>query len=140
MSELPSDNMHNILSRIPVKSLARMRRVSDHWRNFINNPHLETMHAKRAASTAPTLIMFHQNPSHCPNSPCTLTFLERNEISSNTCTREVTKKPQAMEFMCTNTSSRYPNGVILGSCNGLMYSSQRYPDSTTLVVIHPLTL
>ncbi|XP_076912123.1 F-box/kelch-repeat protein At3g06240-like [Bidens hawaiensis] len=61
MIQLPSDNMYDILSRMPVKSLAR--------------------------------------------------------------------------FRCY----RYPKGVILGSCNGLMYSSQRCPDSTTLVVIHPLT-
>ncbi|XP_076901595.1 putative F-box protein At1g53370 [Bidens hawaiensis] len=137
--QLPMENMYNILSRMSVKSLARMRCVSKQWCNYINDPYLESMHAKRATPTNPMLIMVHQFPSNHPNSQCILAFLEYKE-KPGTCTLQVTKKPPVMEFMlCTELCLRYPNDIILGSCNGLLYSSQcNHDTTTTLVVINPL--
>ncbi|MFS7926625.1 putative F-box domain-containing protein [Helianthus anomalus] len=134
MAEFPSEIMYDILSRMPVKSLARFRCVSKLWYSYINDPYLETMHAKRAAANDPTLIMLHN--SEYPNSLCTLSFLEYKE-ETNTCTLQVRKKPPVMEFLCM--SQNYKK-IILGSCNGLLYSSQfslEY-NTSTLVVIHPL--
>ncbi|KAI3828977.1 hypothetical protein L1987_03090 [Smallanthus sonchifolius] len=134
MAELPSEIMYDILSRMPVKSLARFRCVSKLWCNYINDSYLETMHAKRAPADNPMLIMFHQIPSNLPNSPCRLSLLEYKD----TCTLEVRKKPPVMEFMCKSFSYRFPDDIILGSCNGLLYSSKGHHDGNMLVVIHPL--
>ncbi|KAJ0672680.1 putative F-box domain, galactose oxidase/kelch, beta-propeller, F-box associated interaction [Helianthus annuus] len=134
---LPSEIMYHILSRMPVKSLARFRCVSKQWCNYINDPYLETMHAKRAAVNDPTLIMIHKLPSEYPNSLCTLSFLEYKE-ETDTCTHlEVRTDPPVMDFMCKMWSY---NNVVLGSCNGLLYLSQKEFrfDVTTLIVIHPL--
>ncbi|XP_076943724.1 F-box/kelch-repeat protein At3g06240-like [Bidens hawaiensis] len=135
-AELPSESIYDILSRLPVKSLARFRCVSKLWRNYINDPYLETMHAKRAVIDDPILVTFRQFvPDHPPNcTPCTLvSFLEYKKEES-TSTLEMRKKPPALEFMCGIEDYRYRDDMILGSCNGLLYSSQ----DTTLIVIHPL--
>ncbi|XP_076935782.1 F-box/kelch-repeat protein At3g23880-like [Bidens hawaiensis] len=136
MAELSSKNIHDIFSRMLVKSLARFRCVSKQFRNYINDPYLETLHAKQAtSSTDSMLIMFHQFASDLPNSQCIINFLEHKEETGG-CTQEVTKKPPVMDFMCLKLRS---NVIILGSCNGLLYSSQRrHRDAINLVVINPL--
>ncbi|XP_076934978.1 F-box/kelch-repeat protein At3g23880-like [Bidens hawaiensis] len=130
MAELSSKNMYDIFSRMAVKSLARFRCVSKQFCNYITDPYLETLHAKQATSTDPMLIMFRRLASDLPNSQCIINFLEHKE-EAGSCTQEVTKKPPAMDFMCSND-------IILGSCNGLLYSSQRHRDTINLVVINPL--
>ncbi|MFS7926619.1 putative F-box domain-containing protein [Helianthus anomalus] len=90
MAEIPLEIMYDILSRMPVKSLARCRCVSKQWCNYINDSYLETMYAKRAH---PMLITFHRFSSFShPNSPCKLSFLEYKED-----TLEMKKKPPAMD-------------------------------------------
>ncbi|XP_076881974.1 uncharacterized protein LOC143530281 [Bidens hawaiensis] len=60
VAELPSENIYHILSRLPVKSLARFQCVSKLWRNYINDPYLQTLHAKRAViNDDQMLISFH---------------------------------------------------------------------------------
>ncbi|KAJ0499222.1 putative F-box domain-containing protein [Helianthus annuus] len=138
MAEFPLEIMYDILSRMQIRSLARLRCVNKQWCNYINDPYLEVMHAKRAPLTDAMLIKFHQFPSNSSKSPCTLRFLEEEE---GTCTLEVRKKPPVMEFMCRRANRCLPPfEIVLGSCNGLLYSSQgRNPDgSTTLVAINPL--
>ncbi|KAJ0716808.1 putative F-box domain-containing protein [Helianthus annuus] len=138
MAELPTENIYDILSRLPVKSLACCRCVSKQWCNCINDPYFETMYAKRAALNGHLPIMFCQFPSVAyPNSPCTLSFLEhKNEADSFTL--EVKKKPPVMEFMCKSWIHSYSSNIVLGSCNGLLYSSKDSHDGNKLVVIHPL--
>ncbi|KAJ0716820.1 putative F-box associated interaction domain, F-box-like domain superfamily [Helianthus annuus] len=118
-----------------MKSSARCRCVSKQWCNYINDSYLETMHAKRAH---PMLITFHRFSSFShPNSPCKLSFLEYKEDAL-----EMKKKPPAMVFMCRTRNFDYPYYhayvIVQGSCNGLLYSSQRHDDVITLVVINPL--
>ncbi|KAL8238693.1 hypothetical protein R6Q59_015260 [Mikania micrantha] len=140
MAEFPSDIMLDIFSRLPVKSLARSRCVSKSWRNTINDPYFESMRAKRPSNDR-MLIMFHQFPTDRPNlpSPCTLSFLERKDQEEpGGCTLEVPKVPPVMKFKCNDWYSRYPKDIILGSCNGLLYSSQGRRDGNSLVVINPL--
>ncbi|KAI3703354.1 hypothetical protein L1987_73359 [Smallanthus sonchifolius] len=138
MAELPSEIMYDILSRMPVKYLARFRCVSKLWLHYINDSHLKTMHAKRSPVDDPMLIMFHQIPSKHPNSPCRLSLLEHE----GSCTLKVRKKPPLMGLMCKSFVYRYPDDIILGSCNGLPYSSKGHHDGihgNMLVVIHPLS-
>ncbi|MFS7926629.1 putative F-box domain-containing protein [Helianthus anomalus] len=138
MAELPTENIYDILSRLPVKSLACCRCVSKQWCNYINDPYFETMYAKRAAVNAPLPIMFRQFPSvDYPNSPCTLSFLEHKK-EADSFTLEVKKKPPVMEFMCKSWANRNPDNIVLGCCNGLLYSSKHSHDGNKLVVIHPL--
>ncbi|KAJ0478343.1 putative F-box domain-containing protein [Helianthus annuus] len=141
MAELPSEIRYDILSRIPVKSLVHCRCVSKQWRNYINDPYFETMYAKRAAViNDPTIIMFRQSPSNVPNSPCTLSFLEyKEEAGAGSCTLKLNKKPPSMEFMCKRWNDRHPRFIVLGSCYGFLYSSQRHSnDACTFVVINPI--
>ncbi|KAJ0672656.1 putative F-box domain-containing protein [Helianthus annuus] len=135
---LPSEIIYDILSRMPVKSLARFRCVNKLWCNYINDPYLEAMHTKRPSMNDPVPIMFRQFPSDDhPNSPCTLSFLEHKE-EAGICTLEVKKKPPVMEFMCKSWTYRNPDNIVLGSCNGRLYSSKHSHDGNKLVVIHPL--
>ncbi|KAL9992431.1 putative F-box domain-containing protein [Helianthus debilis subsp. tardiflorus] len=100
MAEFPSEIMYDILSRMPVKSLARFRCVSKLWCSYINNSYLETMHAKRAAVNDPTLIMLHiLFDSEIPTLLCALSFLDYKE-ETDTCTLQVRKKPPVMDFSC----------------------------------------
>ncbi|KAK1418950.1 hypothetical protein QVD17_28103 [Tagetes erecta] len=122
-----------------VKSLARFRCVSKQWSKYINDPYFEIMHAKKTSNDA-MLIMFHRRPFiiHA-NAPCTLSFLEyKYEEAGDNCTLKVRKKPQVlMTFMYQSLNFRY--NIILGSCNGLFYSSKYdHRDGNNLVVIHPL--
>ncbi|MFS8033497.1 putative F-box domain-containing protein [Helianthus anomalus] len=133
MAEFPSEIMYDILSRMPVKSLARFRCVSKLWCSYINDSYLETMHAKRAAVNDPTLIMLHiLFDSDIPTLLCTLSFLDYKE-ETDTCTLQVRKKPPVMDFSCMGWDYKKR---ILGSCNGLLYSTKY--NTSTLVVIHPL--
>ncbi|KAK1418961.1 hypothetical protein QVD17_28115 [Tagetes erecta] len=141
MADLSSEIIQDILSRMPVKSVARSRCVSKQWRNYINDSYFESMHAKRAAVNDPMLIVFDRFTSRFPNSPGILTFLEYKYEEEN-CSLELRKKPpSSTEYRCSNGwNFGYPEDIILGSCNGLLYSSYRnytYYYKTT-VVIHPL--
>ncbi|KAK1418951.1 hypothetical protein QVD17_28104 [Tagetes erecta] len=138
MDKLPLENIHDILSRLSVKSLARLRCVSKRWSKYINDPYFEIKHAKRTSNAA-MRIMFHRRPFFIPttDAPCTLTFLEYKYEQGDNCTLKVTKKPPVlMKFMCRDLCYRY--NIILGSCNGLLYSSKYHRDGNNLVVIHPL--
>ncbi|XP_071726133.1 F-box protein At2g23160-like isoform X2 [Rutidosis leptorrhynchoides] len=152
--ELPVDNIYNILSRMPLKSLACFQCVSKVWCNYINDPYLEIiMHnAKRAAmNDDPTmLIMF--NLKLYPYASASLTMLvtkPEEEKSAATSHEEVvitTKQDPPtpyMKFDCKNWGPRFFTefDIILGSCKGLIFSSQdnNVDDGTTvLLVINPL--
>ncbi|KAF5775164.1 putative F-box domain-containing protein [Helianthus annuus] len=124
MVELPSEIMYDIFSRMPVKSLARFRCVSKPWCSYINDPYLETMHAKRAAVHDPLLLMLHQLSYGERNSPCALSFSECKEEAgrAGSCTLEVRTKPPAsampMGFMCNSWYN-------ISACNGLLYVQWR---------------
>ncbi|XP_076954682.1 F-box protein At1g11270-like [Bidens hawaiensis] len=54
------DIIYGILSRLPIKSLARFRCVCKLWLKYIDDPYLRTIHVKEE----PQLIMFQPSPSH----------------------------------------------------------------------------
>lgn len=112
MTEFPLDIIYDILSRMPVKSLARFRCVSKLWYSYIDDSYLEIMHAKQAD---PNFIMFYKKiRSDYPN-------LFYSVI-------ELRKKPGTIEFLCQE-SDAYEHETVLGSCKGLvytLYSTHRY--------------
>ncbi|XP_076933320.1 F-box/kelch-repeat protein At3g06240-like [Bidens hawaiensis] len=146
-AELASENIYNILSRLPVKSLARFRCVSKLWCSYINNPYLETLHAKRAVmNDDPMLISFHNLSSKLPKDSrsinydqFTIRFLEYKEAPADEgiCTLEVRKKTPVIELMCKKEF--FHGYLILGSCNGLLYSTRTTLGDSNLAVINPLT-
>ncbi|PWA37489.1 F-box domain-containing protein [Artemisia annua] len=70
MATLPSDIIYEILSRMPVKSLVRFRRVSKLWCEYIDSPYFATIHSKRAVEEEPTLVMLRATHDWCyPNQP-----------------------------------------------------------------------
>ncbi|XP_071699742.1 putative F-box protein At1g32420 [Rutidosis leptorrhynchoides] len=160
--ELPVDIVYNILSRMPIKSLARFQCVSKVWCKYINDPYFEIiMHnAKRGAmKDDPTMLMMFEldrYPYAYASASASLTMLvtkQEEEKSGATSHEEVvitTKKnprtPPYMEFVCKDWGCRYlvEGEIILGSCKGLIFSSQdHHPDNvddgtTVLLVINPL--
>ncbi|KAJ0469115.1 putative F-box domain-containing protein [Helianthus annuus] len=52
---LPSEIIFNILSRMPVKSLARFRCVSKLWCDYIDDPYLKIIHDQQYPEE-PTII------------------------------------------------------------------------------------
>lgn len=136
MGELPSDINFNILSRTPIKYLARFQCVSRICSDYADS-YFATNHAKRNTEE-PTLVMFHQFPGDLPNLPCTLSFPRIIESKEDIVALEVSKNP-VMEFCIKGSSSRFPVDMVLGSCNGLLYSSQHHLNGEiTFVVIQPL--
>ncbi|XP_071699975.1 putative F-box protein At1g32420 [Rutidosis leptorrhynchoides] len=154
--ELPVDIIYNILSRMPLKSLARFQCVSKVWCKYINDPYLEIiMHnAKRAdMNDDPTMLMMFKLHLY-PYASASLTMLVTKEEEKSTATSHeevviTTKKNPPtpyMEFVCKDWSSRFfvEGDIILGSCKGLIFSSQdHHPDNvddgtTVLLVINPL--
>ncbi|XP_071732946.1 uncharacterized protein [Rutidosis leptorrhynchoides] len=157
--ELPVDSIYNILSRMPVKSLARFQCVSKVWCKYINDPYLEIMHAKRAMKDPTMLIMVQLD--RFPKYPYTLLSMlvtkeeeEESAAAGGSTHDEVvitTKDPPYMEFCSKDWGSRFiVQDIILGSCKGLMISSQDHlnpphnnnnnvdDDTTVLLVINPL--
>ncbi|XP_071726079.1 F-box protein At2g23160-like [Rutidosis leptorrhynchoides] len=146
--ELPVDIVYNILSRMPIKSLARFQCVSKVWCKYINDTYFETMHnAKRGAMKVdPTMLMMFQLDLY-PYASSSLTMLVTNEGEKSATTHEevviATKNPPPyMEFGCKDWGPRFIlEDIILGSCKGLIFSSQdnNVDDrSTVLLVINPL--
>ncbi|XP_071726082.1 F-box protein At1g52495-like isoform X2 [Rutidosis leptorrhynchoides] len=153
--ELPVDIIYNILSRMPLKSLARFQCVSKVWCNYINYPYLEIMHhAKRGMKDDPTMLITFQYAYASASASLTMLVTkeedeEEEEKSTATSHEEVvitTKKNPLtpyMEFVCKDWGPRYyfEKDIILGSCKGLIFSSQdnNVDDGTTvLLVINPL--
>ncbi|XP_071699791.1 putative F-box protein At4g38870 [Rutidosis leptorrhynchoides] len=158
--ELPVDNIYNILSRMPLKSLAHFQCVSKVWCNYITDPYLEIiMHnAKRAAmNDDPTMLIMYQLDLYpyayaSASSSASLTMLVTKEEEKSATTHDeaviTTKNPPTpyMKFVCKDWGSRFflEGDIILGSCKGLIFSSQdHHPDNvddgtTVLFVINPL--
>ena len=62
MAELASDTIFNILSRLPVKSLAHFRCVSKLWCAYIDDDYFGILHGERAVEEL-TPLMYDPNLS-----------------------------------------------------------------------------
>ncbi|KAI3798541.1 hypothetical protein L1987_33818 [Smallanthus sonchifolius] len=138
MAEFPPEIIYDILSRMPIKSLARFRCVCKSWFNYINDPYLETIHVKEE----PTPIMFPRFLPVDPNNnklQCKITFLNLRVIQG---TNWTVKKEPVLKI-CRDSSFFDPQNLVLGSCNGLtLFSYNRYPSydgAIFFAVINPLT-
>ncbi|KAK9061095.1 hypothetical protein SSX86_018275 [Deinandra increscens subsp. villosa] len=122
----PEDVIYKILSRLPIKSLARFRCVCKLWLKYIDSLYLRTIHVKEE----PTPIMFQRFPSNVPHK-MRISFL-----------RGVKMDP--VLDLCYKTNSYYYNIQFIGSCNGLIllrFKQENPYDARTyrFVVIDPLT-
>ncbi|XP_071685625.1 putative F-box protein At4g38870 [Rutidosis leptorrhynchoides] len=157
--QLPVDIIYNILSRMPLKSLARFQCVSKVWYKYINDPYLEIMHNKQRVIEDPRrrmLIMLELFPY--PNIPIKyisensifkselkeiLLTQEEEEVDSRTpinAAAAAVMTAAYMKFWCIPGSCKYKLGdFVLGSCKGLLlYSPQTYRHGKSLHVINPL--
>ncbi|XP_076900505.1 F-box/kelch-repeat protein At3g23880-like [Bidens hawaiensis] len=113
--QFPPDTIYQILSRLPIKSLARFRCVCKSWLEYINDPYLETIHV----AEEPTPIMFQQHSYVHPNNEvkeyCKISFLRAKQLET----------------------------LVLGSCNGLILVryDENHPsyNGTLLAFINPIT-
>ncbi|PWA94140.1 F-box domain-containing protein [Artemisia annua] len=140
MEDIPSNIMLDILSRIRLKPLVRLQRVSKLWRKYINDFYLAVMHGERFIEE-PTPIMLHLNPPP-PKRPRSLCFhvIDQSRTTNNTLVFRPKKVPD-FEIMCKKllSKSSITNIEFLGSCHGLIYVSEDDGEVvTTLAVIHPI--
>ncbi|XP_076883349.1 putative F-box protein At4g38870 [Bidens hawaiensis] len=130
--QFPPDTIYQILSRLPIKSLARFRCISKSWLEYINDPYLETIHVEEE----PTPIMFQQHSHVHPNKEekeyCKISFLRAKQLGTSTV--KFRKEP-VLQFCYTD---RNAETLVLGSCNGLILV--RYDENhLSLALINPLT-
>ncbi|MFS7910293.1 putative F-box domain-containing protein [Helianthus anomalus] len=97
----PVDMIYGILSRLPIKSLARFRCVCKLWLEYINNPYLRTIHVKEE----PTPILFQRFPPGAPKK-IQISFL-----------RGGVQKEPVLE-LCYK--GMFWGGLFVGLCNGLI--------------------
>ncbi|KAK9078997.1 hypothetical protein SSX86_000666 [Deinandra increscens subsp. villosa] len=119
---LSEDIIYGILSRLPIKSLARFRSVCKLWLKYTDSPYLRTIHVKEE----PTPIMFQKfinNKMMKISFLCGTTSLDKNPV---------------LEL---SYDSPYET-LLLGSCNGLaLVSYQLTPGiagTYRFAVINPL--
>ncbi|KAJ0703974.1 putative F-box domain-containing protein [Helianthus annuus] len=113
---LPSEIIFNILSRMPVKSLARFRCVSKLWCDYIDDPYLKIIHDQQYPEE-PTIIF--------PVPPWPSIRFYATELVKRDARVLEAKTIPFLEF---NSKQGLFLGrhFILGSCNGLVYLSQSY--------------
>ncbi|KAJ0703975.1 putative F-box domain-containing protein [Helianthus annuus] len=115
MANLPSEIILNIMSRMPVKSLARFRCVSKLWCEYIDDQHLKIIRGQQYPEETAIMIA-RTNFSDHP-------LISLYAIESKKSMVLKMKKIPSLEFKCTQISSEYDVPYILGSCNGLVYLS-----------------
>lgn len=114
MTSLPSDIIIDILSRLPIKSLARFRCISKLWCEHIDDPYFDIIHSKRVAAEPIPIFLDDDNFN--------LSRIVRFQIveSKDGSILLEAKKNPFMEFECEPMTS------IEGSCNGLIYISHDF--------------
>lgn len=119
ISRLTPDVLHEILLRLPVSSLQRLRRTCHQWRGIISDPCFIMDHANRA-------------PEHL------LLFLPRLDASASFKTAMPGRVKLFDEKWSVTTwaaSSMDPDDHLFASCNGLLCFYRRY----TLKIVNPAT-
>ncbi|KAM0005096.1 putative F-box domain-containing protein [Helianthus debilis subsp. tardiflorus] len=113
---LPSEIIFNILSRMPVKSLARFRSVSKLWCDYIDDPYLKIIHDQQYPEE-PTIIF----PVPVPPYP-SIRFYATELMKRDARVLEAKTIP-FLEFN-SKQGLFLRRHFILGSCNGLVYYSE----------------
>ncbi|KAK9061046.1 hypothetical protein SSX86_018226 [Deinandra increscens subsp. villosa] len=122
----PEDIIYKILSRLPIKSLARFRCVCKLWLKYINDPYLRTIHVKEE----PAPLLFERG-----------SFDDSNKIQISFLRGTTSLQQDPILDLCSK--SPYYSIQFLGSCNGLILV--RYEQSPSragiyrFAVINPLS-
>ncbi|OEL33492.1 hypothetical protein BAE44_0005488 [Dichanthelium oligosanthes] len=122
-TRIPSDVIEEILLRLPISSVLRLRRVCKQWRDMISGPHFIREHAYLA-------------PKHL------LLYLPKLDISAVLHPKTVRVKP----FCATIIDEKWspstwaashmdPDDHLFASCNGLLCFYKTY----TLKIVNPAT-
>ncbi|XP_076923107.1 F-box protein At5g49610-like [Bidens hawaiensis] len=132
--QFPPDVIYGILSRLPIKSLARFRCVCKSWLKYINHPYLQTIHRFKEE---PTPVIFQLLPSADSNMDTKLCKISFLHVDQNTMTM---KKDPVLDVPYKIWPYQTP---VLGSCNGLTlvwYENAPSPwHGILLTLINPLT-
>lgn len=132
MDKLPSTIVLQILSNIPIKSLARFWCVSKVWCEYIDDPYLAIIHRGRDVEE-PTPIIIYENP---------LDTLPFHIIHSKAGTNVLDPKKDPTVALRLKTSIAKLLSSSSNSCNGLLCLSRQDRNmaitKSQLVVIHPL--
>jgi len=118
MADLPTALITEILSRLPVKSLLRFRRVSKAWQSLINDPHFIKLHLKRSQqnTTNQTLVL-----RDCYLYSANFPTLDRAAVIDH---------PLKSDRIGT---------ALLGSCNGLLCLSNGEQEGEGTILYNPAT-
>ncbi|KAD7478413.1 hypothetical protein E3N88_01549 [Mikania micrantha] len=130
---LPPEIIYEILSRLPVKSLARFQSVCKLWFKFINDPYLQTIHVKQE----PIPIIFQQLSCVSPGimvkyKQCRISFLRVIQGTTSL------QKDPVLRFLCKLNPLFLQEKMVLGSCNGLTLVCYK-KNPTFLAIINPLS-
>nr|XP_043633430.1 F-box protein At2g23160-like [Erigeron canadensis] len=127
MADLPKDALYDILSRLPVESLARFRCVCKPWCNYIDDPYLVSIHVNE-----PILMMLNGECATLPKRPGIVSIIESKE--GNT----VFEVKQDPIYRFKSKGSQIQD---IGISNGMILLAQdddEFLDDVSFLVIHPL--
>ncbi|KAG5551635.1 hypothetical protein RHGRI_009902 [Rhododendron griersonianum] len=133
MSELPNHIMSDILSRLPLKSIFRCKRVCKAWQNVILEPYFAELHLSRS----PLSLIFYRNGNSNNNND--------DNSSSSSSHFEIFQlhDPPISGYriarMKFSTEIYFPHMDIrvVASCNGLVLLSN-HPSRDLVIVCNPL--
>ncbi|XP_058210522.1 F-box protein At5g18160-like isoform X2 [Rhododendron vialii] len=135
VSELPNHILSDILSRLPLKSIFRCKRVCKAWRNVILEPYFAELHLSRS----PLSLIFYRNGNSNNNND------DNYSSSSSSSHFEIFQlhDPPISGYriarMKFGTEIYFPHMDIqvVASCNGLVLLSN-HPSKDLVIVCNPL--
>ncbi|XP_062199746.1 putative F-box protein At3g17500 [Phragmites australis] len=119
-TRIPPDFIEEILLRLPISSLLKLRRVCKQWRNMISDPHFIMEHAYRA----PKHLLLYLPKVDLPASLCSKTLKCRATI--------IDEKWSPWTWAALHMD---PDDHLFASCNGLLCFYKTY----TLKIANPAT-
>ncbi|XP_047339484.1 F-box protein CPR1-like [Impatiens glandulifera] len=132
MSLLPDEILADILCRLPVKCLLRLRCVSKFWLSLISSSHFVKLHLSRSVQTKNNLriFMWKDNIYRVDFDPLNEGFLQPAAVDYLPLSCPVMSLIMEMRF----SDYDYDGGILLcGSCDGLLCVSNAISINTVLL-------
>ncbi|XP_059432374.1 F-box/kelch-repeat protein At3g06240-like [Corylus avellana] len=104
---LPYEIMEEILSRLPIKSLCRLRCVSKLWRFLISDPHFIKMHLKRRSMHKVFMSFIYR---------CKIQFFDYEALFNG----DDDQNSAVKNLQLPVETGSIRSAKLLGSCNGLL--------------------
>jgi len=104
---LPADAIQEILSRLPVKSLARFKCVSKSWLGLITNPHFIIRHFIGKNNNHESVLISHLRPG-------------KRQVLSLLCHEALETESRCFQLSYANPNGEFRSYVqIIGPCQGV---------------------